>query len=29
VVAEGVQKVRAGMTVNSKPYAAPAEPEGK
>ena len=29
VIAEGVQKVRAGMTVNPKPYAAPAEPEGK
>jgi len=29
VVAEGVQKVRAGMTVNPKPYAASAEPEGK
>src|SRR6266487_3181982 len=29
VVAEGVQKIRAGMTVNPKPYAASAEPEGK
>jgi RND family efflux transporter MFP subunit len=29
VVAEGVQKVRPGMTVNPKPYAAPAEAAGK
>jgi membrane fusion protein (multidrug efflux system) len=29
VVAEGVQKVRPGMTVNPKPYAAPAETAGK
>ena len=29
VVAEGVQKVRPGMTVNAKPYAAPAETAGK
>jgi RND family efflux transporter MFP subunit len=29
VVAEGVQKVRAGMTVVPKPYAAAAETEGK
>lgn len=29
VVAEGVQKVRPGMTVNAKPYAAPAEAAGK
>jgi RND family efflux transporter MFP subunit len=29
VVAEGVQKVRPGMTVNPKPYAAPVEGAGK
>jgi len=29
VVAEGVQKVRPGMTVNPKPYAGPAETAGK
>jgi len=29
VVAEGVQKVRPGMAVNPKPYAASAEPAGK
>ncbi len=29
VVAEGVQKVRAGTVVNPKPYAAPAGPAGK
>jgi RND family efflux transporter MFP subunit len=29
VVAEGVQKVRPGMTVNPKPYAGPAETTGK
>jgi RND family efflux transporter MFP subunit len=29
VVAEGVQKVRTGMTVRPKPYAAPAEMSGK
>jgi RND family efflux transporter MFP subunit len=29
VVAEGVQKVRPGMTVNPKPYAAPAATAGK
>ena len=29
VVAEGVQKVRPGMPVKPKPYAAPAETEGK
>jgi len=29
VVAEGVQKVRAGTVVDPKPYAAPAEPAGK
>jgi RND family efflux transporter MFP subunit len=29
VVAEGVQKVRAGMAVNPQPYKAPAEPAGK
>jgi membrane fusion protein (multidrug efflux system) len=29
VVAEGVQKVGPGMTVNPKPYAAPAESAGK
>jgi len=29
VVAEGVQKVRPGMPVNPKPYAAPAEAAGK
>jgi len=29
VVAEGVQKVRPGMTVNPKPYAKPAETAGK
>jgi multidrug efflux pump subunit AcrA (membrane-fusion protein) len=29
VVAEGVQKVRPGMIVNPKPYAAPAEKVGK
>jgi RND family efflux transporter MFP subunit len=29
VVAEGVQKVRAGMIVNPKPYAGPAETAGK
>jgi membrane fusion protein (multidrug efflux system) len=29
VVAEGVQKVRPGMTVNPKPYAAPPEPAGR
>ncbi len=29
VVAEGVQKVRPGMTVNPKPYAAPAQTAGR
>ena len=29
VVAEGVQKVRAGMAVNPKPYTGPAETAGK
>jgi len=29
VVAEGVQKVRAGMTVTPKPYATPAETAGR
>jgi RND family efflux transporter MFP subunit len=29
VVAEGVQKVRPGMPVNPKPYAAPPEPAGR
>jgi membrane fusion protein (multidrug efflux system) len=29
VVAEGVQKVRPGMPVNPKPFAAPADPAGK